>query len=150
MTPNYIDLGLSSPMSVELRKLVEEQLIVDLKYYDVKSDNLKFDWSNSCIEGHLSNHLNSSLENYSEIYVYDNSNNLIAEGWMDYINSSEYLDKSTFFITYWDNVIIWNNKEKLFEKLEFGIPNHIWEKIPENLKKFLKNDKLKKIQLDNY
>lgn len=140
MTPNYLNLGLSSPMSIELRKLVEEQLIDDLKYYGLKSDNLKFDWSNSCIEGHLSDYLNSSLENYSEIYVYDNSNNLIAEGWMDYVNGSEYSDESTFFITYWDDITIWNNKDKIIEKFEIGIPNHILEKIPENLKNFLKDE----------
>jgi hypothetical protein len=49
MQPNYIDLGLSSPMSAEVRDLIEHLLIEDLKLYGVDQDNLRFDWSDSCV-----------------------------------------------------------------------------------------------------
>ena len=82
MKPNYTDFGLSSSMSLELRKIVEKQLEEDLKFYVVTTNDLYFDWSGSCIEGHLSSYLNSSLENYSGITVYDSNDTIIAEGWI--------------------------------------------------------------------
>jgi hypothetical protein len=54
---NYIDLGLSSPMGINLRKLVESQLLQDLINYGIDKLDLKFDWSESCIEGHDTDYL---------------------------------------------------------------------------------------------
>ncbi len=133
--PNYSDYGLSGPMSLNLRRLVENQLLQDLNYYDVDTSNLRFDWSESCIEGHLSQYLDSSLENYSGITVHDSENNMIAEGWMDYVNENEYKINGTYFISFWDFVTIWKNNQIAFEKKEPGIPRHIFDNLPEELRK---------------
>lgn len=134
MKPNYENLGLSSPMSAEMRKLVEKQLIQDLNFYGLNQSNLNFDWSKSCIEGHDSYFLNSSVENYSGITVFDSQENCVAEGWMEYVNESEYKNDGKFFIAFWDFVRIWENNQIKFEKDKPGIPEHIIEILPENLK----------------
>lgn len=137
MKPNYTDFGLSSPMSLELRKIVEKQLLEDLVFYGVTVNDLYFDWSGSCIEGHLSSYLNSSLENYSGITVYDSNDTIIAEGWMDYVNGIEHKTGSDFFIAFWDSVSVWENDQIIVEKKGFGIPKHIHNILPEELKKKL-------------
>lgn len=48
----YYDRGMSGSMGPKLRRLVETQLIDDLKNYGLNNPNLKFDWSESCVEGH--------------------------------------------------------------------------------------------------
>lgn len=111
-------------MGPKLRALVEKQLLEDLKYYDVTDSNLKFDWSNSCIEGSYTEYLDGSLENYSGISLYDKNDELVAEGWMEFIHSEPH------FIVYWDHLIFRNHHPK--EKTEFGIPKHIQEFINSN------------------
>lgn len=124
MNKPYYTLGLSSVMGPKLRELVENQLLEDLKYYDYKSTRLKFDWSDSCIEGSESKYLDGTVENFSGIALYDNENNLVAEGWMEFIHSEPH------FIAYWDHLIFKNGHMK--EKVEFGIPKHIKEFIKIN------------------
>lgn len=126
--PNYHDLGLSSSMSTRLRSLVEKQLLLDLKNYSKGFENLKFDWSESCIEGHESNHLGGYLENFSGIAIYNTDEKLIADGWMDFIHEGD------FFLAFWDYITIWHDQERIFEKAKPGIPNHIWNQIPEEIR----------------
>lgn len=127
MTPNYSDLGLSIIMGEELRDLVEKQLKEDLKNYGVSNNQLKFDWSESCIEGHRTEYLDGSVENFSGIAVYDNDDKIVADGWMEFIH------EPNFFLAYWDCVTTWNGDKKINEK-EFGLPEHIWIQIPEGIR----------------
>ncbi|MBF9254357.1 hypothetical protein I2I11_13710 [Pontibacter sp. 172403-2] len=127
MKPNYNDLGLSTIMGKELRSLVEKQLKEDLKNYGVQNEQLKFDWSESCIEGHDSEYLDGSIENFSGIAVYDEKDNQVADGWMEFIN------EPNFFIAYWDLATTWDNGKLLKEK-DFGLPEHIWVRIPEEIR----------------
>lgn len=47
--PDYLSFGLSTSMGPQLREAVEKHLLTDLYHYCQK-ENLKFDWSESCIE----------------------------------------------------------------------------------------------------
>lgn len=141
--PNYSDYGLSDLMQFNLRKIVEKQLIDDLKFYGVKSDNLQFDWSESCVEGLNVEYLNSTVENYSGISVFDLKDNLIADGWMEIIYNKDYNLDNSFFLVYWDFVTIWEGNYKLNEKAKSGIPNHIWDIIPEEIKPFVQAERIK-------
>ncbi len=69
-------------MGLKLRQLVEKQLSNDLRNYKVVQKKLKFNWSESCIEGHDLDFLDGSVENFSDIAVYDNKDKLIAKRWI--------------------------------------------------------------------
>lgn len=144
ITPNYTDLGLSSPMSIELRKVVESQLLDDLKNYSINWENLKFDWSESCIEGHLSEHLDSLLENYSGIKLFDENDNLIFEGWMEFINDYDEINNCKYFIAFWDYLDVYENGSFVNIKTEPGLPTHILKILPENLKLKFNNEQFNK------
>lgn len=135
--PNYTDFGFSSSMGPELRTLVEHHLINDLAYYGVNLREAKFDWSQSCIEGHHTRFLDGSLENFSGIAVFDDTDTLVAEGWVEFIHEFE------FFLCYWEFVTTLNADKKISEKREPGIPDHIWIKIPDSIKPALKDQKMK-------
>jgi len=123
-------------MGPQLRKLVEEQLIVDLRYYYIDKPVLKFDWSESCIEGHDAVYLNGYLENYSGITIFDEADCLVADGWMDFVLAGD------FFLVYWDFITTWNEEERLANKSQPGIPDHIWLQIPDDIKGTYKNERM--------
>ena len=81
--PDYTSFGLSTSMDTQLRAVVEKHLLEDLYYYSQK-ENLKSDWSESCIEGKDTKYMDGSLENFSGNFLYDNNNNLVADGWMEF------------------------------------------------------------------
>jgi len=134
--PNYIDLGLSSPTNINLRKLIESQLLQDLRNYGIDRMDLKFDWSESCIEGHDTHYLESSLENYSGITIYDKDDRLVADGWMEFVHDGD------FFITYWEFIEIFDNEKVVRQKDKPGIPEHIWAKLPDDIKTNYLMDKI--------
>ena len=99
--PDYHNLGFSTPMGPQLRELVEKQLTADLVAHGTDGNDLKFDWSESCIEGHHANHLDGSLENYSGIAVCNSDDQLVAEGWMEFILLGP------LFLCYWEFLDTW-------------------------------------------
>lgn len=123
--PDYITLGYASKMGSKLKTLVEQQLLQDIKNYDFYEVDLKFDWSESVIEGHYSEYLDGSVENFSGICLYNSDNELIAEGWMDFVHEQD------FFVAYWDHLVFMNHHPK--EKTEFGVPKHIVSMLPRNI-----------------
>lgn len=128
--PNYKDFGMSDQMGPKLRSLVEKQLIEDLKFYGIDKIDLRFDWSESCVEGHCFDHLDGTLENFSGIGVFDNMDHLIAGGWMEYILEDD------FFLAYWEFVTTYEKSKVIKEKRDVGIPDHIWQQIPNQYKPF--------------
>ena len=85
MKPNYFSRRLSCCMGKKLRKEVERQLLIGLEQYNVSVDGLKFDWSESCIEGKCASYLDGSLENFSGIRLFNKNDEFFAEGWMNFI-----------------------------------------------------------------
>jgi len=138
ITPDYEDLGFADRMGPKLKSEVENQLLKDLEFYKISKDILKFDWSESCIEGHAANVLDGAVENFSGISVFDHSDNLVADGWMEFINEGE------LFIVYWEFVTTWDGNKKLKEKKEVGLPNHIWKKLPDEIKSKYRKLRMKK------
>ena len=121
-------MGFGRSMGPKLKELVEHQLTMDLKHYGIGDIALCFDWSESCIEGNCTDYLDGSIDCYSSIYVYDNGDNLIADGWMNFIH------EENFFIVYWDVVTTYFSNTTLVDKKAFGIPDHIWTNIPDEFK----------------
>jgi len=134
--PDFVALGDADRMGPELRALVESQLVGDLQKYGVRGDGFRFDWSEACIEGHLTELIDGSVENFSGIMVYDLENNLIADGWMEFIHEGD------FFQAYWEFVRTWQGDQKLKEKKEVGIPAHIWKLVPETARSKYKAERL--------
>ncbi|QMW02970.1 hypothetical protein [Spirosoma foliorum] len=126
--PDYQNLGLSTIMGTQLRLLVETQLLAELTNYGLETNNLKFDWSGSCIQGHDASYLDGQLENFSGIFLFDTNDQLIVDGWMEFIH------EGNFFLAYWEFIAVWEEQKKVFEKAKPGIPDHIWQQIPDDLK----------------
>ena len=135
--PNYTDLDYAARMGPRLRALVEEQLVNDLNNYGVSGAVLKFDWSRSCIEGHCTDFLDGSVENFSGIAVFNSADELVADGWMEFVHDGE------FFLAYWEFVETYDGEKKLAEKKQVGIPKHIWQLLPEQLKPGLMEARMK-------
>ncbi len=115
-------------MGPKLRRLVEQQLCDDMKVYGLTEDHYKFDWSESCIEGHDAVYLDGTVENFSGINVFNEKNEHIAEGWMEFIHEPAY----NFFIAYWEFLSLYELGREIIIKDKAGIPLHIYNKIPEN------------------
>ena len=136
---NYTQYGLSRVIGTQLRTFIESQLLDDLKYYPINEplSELKFDWSDSCIEGHTTNYLNGRFENYSNIYLYNKYDKLVIDGWMDFIH------KDDFIIVFWDFLDIYKNGNCIYKKLESGILSHIRIKLPPKFKNMSDNELLR-------
>ncbi|TYR78832.1 hypothetical protein FZC66_17540 [Priestia megaterium] len=128
MKPNYKELGWSDKMGPKLRALVEEQLIEDLRKYELIGNQFKFDWSESCIEGHDAVYLDGEVENFSGIKVFNEKDELIAEGWMKFIHEPA----ENFFIAYWEFLSFFEFGKARSMKDKVGIPLHIFKRIPKN------------------
>lgn len=126
MKPNYTALGFSNIMGNKLRNKVEEQLINDLMEYGIKENRFKFDWSESIIEGKRTAYLDGEVENFSGIKVYDANDEMVAEGWMEYL----YDENESFFIAFWEFLSIYREGKENEIKKESGIPAHVLSKLP--------------------
>ncbi|WP_188813337.1 hypothetical protein [Hymenobacter cavernae] len=124
-------------MGPQLRELVEGQLITDLKHYGIDKVALKFDWSESCMEGHDAVYLDSYFENYSGIAAFDEADCIVADGWMDFVLAGDFL------LVYWDFLTTWDGEKQLINKNKPGIPDHIWQQMPDNIKGNYKNERMK-------
>ena len=112
-------------MGPKLRAEVERQLLKDLQIYRPDLEDVIFDWSETCQEGHVTNYLDGSLENWSGVAVKDANGNLIAYGWIDFIDGGV----KEPLLVFWDLLTIRFNNKNIDVKKEFGIPKHIWNKI---------------------
>lgn len=141
MKPNYIDLGLSYPLSNQLRVEIERQLEKDLKFYHIEKDVYQFDWSDSCIEGNVTVYMDKPLENFSGIAVFDENDCIIAEGWMDFIHEENVL------IIYWSFLDSYTNEQIKSLKSKKGIPLHIFNQIPDQFKDKYKQELINPIDI---
>jgi len=130
MRSNYFDLGLSISMGKLLRKEVESQLLVDLSEYGIEDNGLFFDWSESCIEGYCVKYLDGSVDRFSGIKLFDTNDNLIVDGWMDFI----FEEFNSIFIVYWHFLSIYQNGIRIERKETKDIPPHVIKKLPDKLK----------------
>ena len=123
---NTESLGCADILGWNLQEEVERKLIDDLNFYRIDRAKLHFDWSESCIKGHSANVTGGIINNFSDISLVDYSGKVNYNGWIDFIFDEK---PNYFFEVYWDFL---NGDE--IEKYKFGIPNHIWKRIPDKLK----------------
>lgn len=130
---DYTAMGHVEQMGPQLREVVEQHLLRDLCHYGIDSTGLRFDWSDACVEGHGADYLDGRVENYSGIALFVPAGSIQAEGWMEFIYSE------SFFLAYWE--ILFECTLDLYEgpgsralKTKPGIPPHIWEYIPLELR----------------
>lgn len=121
------DLGFSNCMGPELRGFVEEQLLHDLNRYIrseevIGRDGVRFDWSHSCVEGHRARWLDGEIENFSGIAIFDDVRNLIAEGWMEFIETETDLHVFWWFLR-------GDGQYEVQDKNSNNLPEHVWEKL---------------------
>ena len=139
MKPNYTNLGFSIIMGPKLRMLVEQQLSDDLKAYGIIENQFKFDWSESCIEGHETAYLDGRVENFSGVNIFNEKDEHVAEGWMEFIHEPGY----DFFVAYWEFLDVFELGREICIKDNAGIPLHVYNKIPENVRFNFKDGLLK-------
>jgi hypothetical protein len=130
--PDYAVSDSCMMMPPELKQLIEKQLLADLAFYINDVTDVKFDWSECVAEGHCAEYLNPAIEDFSDIYIYDSNENLVAKGWMDFIAKHD----DEFFIAYWKSIKIYDANRKIENKSEAVIPIHIWEILPEHIKEY--------------
>jgi hypothetical protein len=129
MEPNYNESGFSDSMGPKLKSLVEKQLVEDLTHYGIIENQYRFDWSESCIEGHDTEYLDGVVENFSGIKIFNQKDEYIAEGWMEYIHESN----QNIFLVYWEFLNHYRSGKEIVIKESVGIPVHIYYKLPKNL-----------------
>lgn len=123
--------GFSCCMGKNLRKEVERQLLLDLNTYTSIVDELKFDWSESVMEGHGKHCSDGYIQNFSNIKLRNERNEVVVDGWMDFILERDY----ELFIVYWEFLDIYNNNNNNATKLcGCGIPRHVYECLPKELR----------------
>ncbi|NIK76417.1 hypothetical protein FHS15_001542 [Paenibacillus castaneae] len=121
MKPNFHELGLSISMGPKLRNEVERQLVRDLNHYHIFSGELRFDWSESCIEGKCLNYLDGSLDRYSGIMLYNAEDVLVADGWMDFL----YEEDTDLLFVYWHYLDIVIDGVGVRARFGGRVPQHI-------------------------
>jgi hypothetical protein len=113
----------------QLRAEVERQLLEDFRYYfKDEGEDIAIDWSDPCGEGHQTEYLDGSLENWSDVWVVNAKGERIAEGWIDFVHGG---DDHPLFV-FW-HYLHWGKDGKEVVQ-SHGIPQHIWDKLPDSSK----------------
>jgi hypothetical protein len=113
-------------MNAVLLGEVERQLLADLEHYEVTSEELRFDWSECCQEGHCTRVLGGELEDQSSVCVVSGSGEPIAEGWMDFIHGG---GTNPLFV-FWLFLRVRRNGQWVKVKSDNTVPRHIWANLP--------------------
>ncbi|SFD72788.1 hypothetical protein SAMN05216378_1164 [Paenibacillus catalpae] len=119
--PNYYDMGMSISMGKQLQGFVEEQLINDLMHYHKFTGELRFDWSDSCIEGEDLTYLDGSLDRFSGIMIFNSNNEPVADGWMDFV----FLNESNQLIVFWKYLSIFVGDKEIDAINSQELENHV-------------------------
>jgi hypothetical protein len=129
--------GAASLMSPGLRDQIEKKLLLELPYYKIDNAVLKFDWAGSVNEGHQVSHPEGIAASFSGILVLDENNQIVADGWMEFILEAD------LFLPYWEHITTREGKKKLSEKQMPGIPKHVWKQLPLELREKYSEKRLK-------
>lgn len=136
---DFNNYGYSQTMGPLLRAEVERQLLFDLENYYIFDGPLRFDWSETCMEGKHAEYLDGSLDNYSGISIMNDKMELVADGWMDFILTDK-------LIVYWEFIDSYTGNLSAKGKDEPGIPTHIWNRLTIQEQARLKQQRLEYYQ----
>ena len=117
-------------MGPHLKAEVERQLIEDIMHYGILDTRLRIDWSGACPEGHRTSYLDGDLEAVSNVSVLNGNNEIVAEGWLDFVHGGG--DNQLF--VFWLFLDIRRGGKWEEVKSEPVIPQHIWERLSDNTK----------------
>ena len=82
-------------------------------------------------------HPEGIIASFSGILVLDENNQIVADGWMEFIQEPD------LFLPYWEHITTREGKKKLSEKQMPGIPKHVWKHIPMELREKYSDKRLK-------
>ena len=119
----------------EVQSWVEQQLLSDLRHYGVQRDDLRFDWSQVVQEGHCTDFRGRMLESLSEILVRSADDSTVAEGWMDFVHTSEATDAEPKLFWLFLSVTADGKSRKVKE--DAFLPVHLWESMTEAEKRYV-------------
>lgn len=112
MVSEHSQFSFADCMGIQLKAEVERQLIEDLKWYGIIQADYRFDWSDCCIEGHRTKYLDGEVENFSDIMIFNAKEELVADGWMEFIHEDGQ------FIAYWKFLSVYlDGQEKELKKI---------------------------------
>jgi hypothetical protein len=111
---------------------VEHQLFADLRHYGVQRDDLRIDWSQVVQEGHWTEFRGRMLESLSDIVVRGFDGNVVAEGWMDFINTSGVSDSEPKLFWLFLALVVDGTPKKV--KGDALLPVHLWESMTDSEK----------------
>lgn len=125
-------LGYSDCMGPRLRQFVEEQLLSDLNRYlrsglRLSPEDVRFDWSDSCVEGHRTDWMDGEIENFSSVAVVDHADRFIAVGWMEFIETEDDLKVFWWFLE-------GRGTYDMESKTSNQVPRHIWDDLSEEVR----------------
>ena len=114
---------------------VEQQLLSDLRHYGVQRNDLRFDWSQAVQEGHYTDFRGRMLESLSGVLIRGADDSVVAEGWMDFVHTSEASDAEPKLFWLFLSVAA----DGTFRKAkEHGfLPGHLWESMTEFEKQYV-------------
>lgn len=119
----------------ELRSWVEQQSFEDLRHYGVNRSDLRFDWSQVVQEGHYTDYHGRMLESLSDITLRDADGSLVAEGWMDFVNTSSEEDSEPTIFWLFLSVVADGDLKGV--KPDPFLPLHVWDALTDAQRQFI-------------
>lgn len=131
---------MAKAMGTQLFTQVGRQLLADLSFYGIPNvENFSIAWREAEGEGNWAKYLDGEIENYAYLSILDPNGRSIGQGSMEFILEQDH----GFFCTYWNSLYFIHPEFR--GKTIAGIPDHIWDKIPENAKIKYKTSRMKKL-----
>ena len=130
----------------DVQSWAEKQLLSDLRRYGVQLDDLRIDWSQVVQEGHWTDFRGRMLESLSEVVVRGSDGSIVADGWMDFVNTSEAKDSEPKLFWLFLSVAADGNLKKVKE--DALLPIHVWESMTDSEKKFVATTESKWLDRD--
>jgi hypothetical protein len=118
-----------------IQSWVEQQLLSDLRHYGVERDDLKIDWSQVVQEGHGKDFRGRMLESLSEVLVRASDGSIVAEGWMDFVNTSEATNSEPKL--FWLFLSVAADGKLRKAKEDALLPFHLWESMTDAEKQYV-------------
>ena len=130
----------------EVQSWVEQQLLSDLRHYGVQRNDLLFDWSQVVQEGHYMDFRGRMLESLSDILVRGSDGTTVAEGWMDFVNTSAGTDSEPRLFWLFLSVAADCKLKKVKE--DALLPVHLWESMTDSEKQHVADTESKWLHRD--
>lgn len=130
----------------ELQSWVEKQLISDLGHYGCVANDLRFDWSDACQEGHCAYYQGRMIESLSGVIVRNAGGALVADGWMDFVCASN--EKTAAPILFWLFLSIQKGESLRKVKRDAFLPAHVWSMLSQEQKKHVATTESKWLKRD--